>query len=129
MSESVLAEGIAQFNRGEYFESHETLETLWLAERGPHREFYQGLIQVAAGLLHRSRDNRGGAVALLQRGVTHLAPFAPDCLGVNVMDLIQAVDEALKRLDAELPSERDGPPYFQVRPSRSPSQNPLDAPQ
>ena len=27
-----LLEGIAQFNRGEYFEQHETLELLWRAE-------------------------------------------------------------------------------------------------
>ncbi len=28
-----LVEGIAQFNRGEFFEQHETLELLWRAER------------------------------------------------------------------------------------------------
>ena len=28
-----LLEGIAQFNRGEFFEQHETLELLWRAER------------------------------------------------------------------------------------------------
>jgi uncharacterized protein len=28
-----LLKGIAQFNRGEYFEQHETLERLWMVER------------------------------------------------------------------------------------------------
>jgi len=32
-----LLEGIAQFNRGEYFKQHETLEILWRAEARPVR--------------------------------------------------------------------------------------------
>jgi predicted metal-dependent hydrolase len=42
----------ARFNRGEYYEAHDVLENLWLAERGPDRSFYQGLIQLAGAFVH-----------------------------------------------------------------------------
>ena len=41
--------GIDEFNRQLFFECHETLEELWLEERGEDRKFYQGIIQIAAG--------------------------------------------------------------------------------
>ena len=59
---------VLEFNRGEYWRSHETLEGLWLGEAYPLRLFYQGLIKTAAGLLHLERHNRRGAVAKRRPG-------------------------------------------------------------
>ena len=42
------------FNRGDYYEAHDVLESLWL-EQGRKAEsaaFYQGLIQLAGGFVH-----------------------------------------------------------------------------
>ena len=33
---SELLEGIGQFNRGEYYECHETLEEIWMHEQGEY---------------------------------------------------------------------------------------------
>src|SRR5213083_1208432 len=44
---ALLLEGIAQFNRGEFFEQHETLEVLWRAETRDIRYLYQGILQNA----------------------------------------------------------------------------------
>ena len=52
-----LALAIAEFNRGQYWQCHETLERLWLPEQYPLRLFYHGLIKVAVGLLHLERHN------------------------------------------------------------------------
>ena len=38
----LLLEGIAQFNAGEYWECHETLETIWRVESDHIRYLYQG---------------------------------------------------------------------------------------
>src|SRR5262249_20822635 len=41
-----LVRAVEQFNRGEFFECHETLEALWMAEAEPLRRLYQGILQV-----------------------------------------------------------------------------------
>jgi predicted metal-dependent hydrolase len=84
-----LVAGIEQFNRGEYFEQHETLELLWRAERRPVRDLYQGILQVGVGLYHIRRHNYRGATDLLGRGLARLPAFAPACMNINVARLIE----------------------------------------
>ena len=63
-----LLEGIAQFNRGEFFEQHETLELLWRAERRDIRYLYQGILQIGVAFHHLRRLNHHGTVYMLTRG-------------------------------------------------------------
>jgi hypothetical protein len=63
-----LLDGIAQFNRGEYFEQHETLELLWRAERRDIRYLYQGILQIGVAFHHLRRLNHHGTVYMLTRG-------------------------------------------------------------
>jgi len=56
----LFRDGVSLFNGGRYWHAHEAWETLWRAAPDDGREFYQGLIQIAAGLLHLQRRNRGG---------------------------------------------------------------------
>src|SRR5437660_7816782 len=91
----LLLKGIAQFNRGEWFEQHETLELLWRAERRDVRRLYQGILQIGVAFLHLRRLNHHGAVYMLTRGSRYLAPFAPQCQGVDVDALIRAAAAAL----------------------------------
>ena len=85
---SRLLEGIAQFNRGEYFEQHETLEPLWRAERRKVRHLYQGILQIGVAFHHLRRRNYHGTVYMLTRGTRYLAPFSPRCQGVDVEKLL-----------------------------------------
>ncbi|MFQ5880169.1 MAG: alpha/beta fold hydrolase [Dehalococcoidia bacterium] len=80
--------GVAEFNHGQFWQCHETLEEVWRAQQGPIRDFYKGIIQVAAGLHHLSRRNLPGTDLLLGRAIAYLEPFAPRCLGVEVASLI-----------------------------------------
>src|ERR1700704_1046423 len=90
-----LLEGIAQFNRGEYFEQHETLELLWRAEAREVRRLYQGILQIGVAFHHLRRRNHHGTVYMLTRGARYLAPFAPQCQGVDVQALIADAAAAL----------------------------------
>jgi len=90
--------GVRQFNAGEYFACHETLEELWLAERGAMRRLYQGVLQVGVGLYHLQRGNEQGALILLARGIALLRPFAPFCLGIDVAALVCGAEEVLRTL-------------------------------
>ena len=104
---SLLLEGVAQFNRGEYFEQHETLETLWRAETRPVRRLYQGVLQIGVAFYHMRRRNYHGVVYMLTRGSMYLTPFLPRCQQVDVAGLIEAARRALAHV-AELGPDRIG---------------------
>jgi hypothetical protein len=59
---------IAHFNRGEYFEQHETLEVLWRTERRDVRRLYQGILQIGVAFRHLRRANHHGTMCMLGRG-------------------------------------------------------------
>src|SRR4030095_7649302 len=92
---ALLLEGIAQFNRGEYFPQHETLELLWRAEPRDIRYLYQGILQIGVAFHHLRRLNHHGTVYMLTRGPRYLAPFAPRCQRVNVEALLRDAAAAL----------------------------------
>ena len=92
--------GIDEFNRGLFYECHETLEEIWLEDCGPEREFYQGLIQVAAGYFKWQQEVPRGAVKLLRAGIRRLEPYRPVCLGVRVAEFLAAVEADLAVVEA-----------------------------
>jgi len=96
---ALLLEGIAQFNRGEFFEQHETLERLWRAETRDIRYLYQGILQIGVAFHHLRKLNHHGTVYMLTRGQHYLAPFAPRCQGVDVQALLDAAAAALREVN------------------------------
>jgi len=93
-----LRKGIEEFNAGEFFEQHETLELLWRATRTPDRALYHGILQIGVGFHHWHQGNFHGATVLLDEGVERLRPFAPACQGVDVGKLIADATAARVRL-------------------------------
>ena len=96
---SALVEAVAQFNRGEYFEQHETLELLWRAETRRVRYLYQGILQIGVAFHHLRKRNHHGTVYMLTRGSRYLAPFAPRCQRVDVDALLAAAAAALREVE------------------------------
>ena len=96
---ALLLEGIAQFNRGEFFEQHETLELLWRAETRNIRYLYQGILQIGVAFHHLRKLNHHGTVYMLTRGQGYLAPFAPRCQRVDVRALLDAAAAALDEVN------------------------------
>jgi predicted metal-dependent hydrolase len=78
---------IDQFNQGDWFECHETLEELWVGEKGELRDFYQGLLQLAVALHHWRDGNFKGAMTLFKRGGECLERVPQVCQGVDVAGL------------------------------------------
>jgi predicted metal-dependent hydrolase len=95
-----LLDGIAQFNRGEFFEQHETLETLWRATDTDVRYLYQGILLVGVGFYHLGRGNHHGAQAKLAAGIEMLEWFVPICQTVDVADLIARAKPCLEQVRA-----------------------------
>ena len=84
----LFAEGVALFNGVRYWHAHEAWETLWRAAPEEERDFFQGLIQVAAGLLHLQRRNLRGARNKLSEGLARLRPYEPAHHGIFVNELL-----------------------------------------
>ena len=95
-----LIHGIEQFNAGEFFEQHETLELLWRDTRTPVRDLYHGILQIGVGFHHWRNGNFHGASTLLEEGIERLRPFAPRCQGVAVDALIADASASRERLIA-----------------------------
>lgn len=83
----LMTEGVEHFNRGDFFESHEVWEDLWHEEPPRERDFVQGMIQVAAGLVHFQRGNFRGALSLVERGVKRLEQYPQRHRGVQAGQL------------------------------------------
>ncbi len=100
----LVVRGLQEFNRGQYYRCHETLEDAWNAESRSVRLLYQGILQIAVGFFHIKKGNWRGAVKVLERGIPKVARFAPVCQSVDVASLLmaaQAVQTEILRLGAD----------------------------
>lgn len=88
---------LVYFNRDrDYFECHEVLEELWLAnDRDPR---YKGLLQVAVGLYHFRNGNVRGGYKMMTSAYTLLKPCRPDELGIDMAKLVTEVGIYADRL-------------------------------
>lgn len=93
--EEKFRRGVELFNRGDYHEGHEFWEDIWREEPHPARLFYQGLIQVCAGLLHLEWGHRRGCRNHAERALDKLRQFPADHHGIALGDLITQVDGIL----------------------------------
>jgi uncharacterized protein len=68
----------ACFNRQLFYEAHDVLEDLWLADRrGPNGNFYKGLIQFAGAFVHLQKNRLRPSAALLKLAVANFAQYPP----------------------------------------------------
>ena len=111
-----IVRGLEEFNDGEYFEQHETLELVWRAELRPVRNLYRGILQIGVACLQVQHGNAAGALKLIDRGTRWLQSFRPACQGVEVDQLLAdaaKMREEIKRLRPDRLSEFD-PALFPV---------------
>lgn len=107
--DSRFLKGIDQFNRGLFYECHETLEEIWLEDHGEERALYQGIIQVAAGYFKWQQDVPAGALKLLRAGLEKLEPYAPRCLGLDIGAFVAGVRSDLRRLETSRATDGSSP--------------------
>jgi len=95
----ILAEGLAAYDRGDYFLAHELLEPAWMGTADPaERDLYQGLIKLAAAFVHDARGNPAGVTKNLTGARERLAD-AVDAgfeAGLDIPSLLAAIDRRLQ---------------------------------
>ena len=92
--------GLGAYCAGEFFEAHELWEELWRDEKDDdHKQFLQGLIQVAAAM-HKIQAQRNPEPAgrLLQRAMVRLSVFPPHYFGIRVDQLLVEARRAQQAL-------------------------------
>ncbi len=93
-------QGINEFNTGEYYACHDTLEALWMDSIDPDKKFYQGVLQIAVACYHLHNRNWRGAVTLLGEGIGKLPYYQPVYAGIDVDRLIQDSSNLLQTLQS-----------------------------
>jgi uncharacterized protein len=89
-------QGIIEFNQGEYYACHDTLEAVWMESVDPDKKFYQGVLQIAVACYHLQNHNLQGAAILLGEGMGRLRYYQPVYGGIDVSQLIHDSNRLLQ---------------------------------
>ena len=94
----------ACFNRGQFYEAHDVLEELWLADRqGPDYAFHKGLIQFAGAFVHLQkhtpqRPRLQPAAALFRLARANLQKYPSPHQSLDVSRVLALIEDWLDRL-------------------------------
>jgi predicted metal-dependent hydrolase len=105
---AALAEGLAAYDRGDFFEAHELLEPAWMGTDDlAERDLLQGLIKLAAAYVHSVRGNPRGITTNLTGARERLAAARANgrAAGLDLDALIDDIDLRLAQL-AERPDRQ-----------------------
>jgi predicted metal-dependent hydrolase len=88
------------FNRGQFYEAHDVLEQLWLAERhGPNYSFYKGLIQLAGAFVHLQKNRLPPSAALFKLAQTNLKKYPPSHEHLDLTQVWALIEHWLSLLE------------------------------
>lgn len=87
--------GLDLFNEERYWESHEALESAWRGTTGEEKEILQGLILIAAALVHWQKNEKDVALSVMKRALDKLAAHSADYFGIDIAALKSKVNELL----------------------------------
>src|SRR5215210_6303020 len=112
------------FNRQLFYEAHDVLEELWLAEgkHGANYGFYKGLIQFAGAFVHLQKDRLRPAAALFRLCQTYLHRYPGKHQGLSVTNIMARADEWIDELERsdfrDNPLPGKPPPQLALIPER-----------
>jgi uncharacterized protein len=91
-------QGVKEFNQGEYYACHDTLEALWMVAADPPKSLYQGILQIAVACYHLGNQNWLGAVTLLGEGIRRLQDYEPAYAQLDISQLVAESRQLLTEL-------------------------------
>jgi hypothetical protein len=94
VGDPLFRSGLDEYRRGHFFEAHEEWERLWKSAAGNDRLFLQGLIQLAAGLVHLEKGRPAPGLRLLGLAREKLVRFPDGFGGIAVKQLEEALGAA-----------------------------------
>ena len=89
--EDAIARAVQCFNSQKYWSAHEALEQVWRRATGPEKTLLNGIILVAAALVHHQKDESEICLSILKRAQEKLRDASGSYHGVNVDKLKEEV--------------------------------------
>ena len=93
----LVKDGVSYFNNERFWECHEALEGAWKQSNGEEKELIQGLILVAAALVHYQKAEDDICLSVLGRALEKLHDKSGQYCRINVDDVKQKVIEMLDK--------------------------------
>jgi hypothetical protein len=82
-----IREGIQLFNEERFWESHEALESAWRRASGADKEILQGIILLAAALVHLQKNEIAVTLSVMGRAYSKLTGYHSEHFGFNIDNL------------------------------------------
>ena len=92
----LIKDGIFYFNNERFWECHEVLEGVWKQCTGDEKELIQGLILVAAALVHYQKDENAICLSVLGRALKKLHDKSGKYHQINI-DIVK--QKTIKMID------------------------------
>ena len=93
----LINDGIFYFNNERFWECHEAFEGAWKQCTGDEKELIQGLILVAAALVHYQKDEDTVCLSVLGRALKKLQSKSGEYYKINVDKVKQKTIEMLEK--------------------------------
>jgi hypothetical protein len=87
--------GIDLFNQERYWESHEALEAAWRRTSGDEKEILQGLILIAAALVHWQKNEKAVTLSVTKRARDKLAGHRAKYYGIDMAAVANRLNRIL----------------------------------
>ena len=84
------------FNEEKYWITHEVLEGVWKKAYGDEKDLLNGLILVAAALVHYQKNEKDIAISIMRRALKKLTAANEKYFGIDVVSIKSQVSEMVK---------------------------------
>jgi len=93
----LIKDGVFYFNNERFWESHEALEGAWKQCTGDEKELIQGIILVAAALVHYQKSENEICLSVLNRALKKLSDKSGEYHQISVNSIKQKIIEMLDK--------------------------------
>ena len=93
----LIKDGISYFNNERFWECHEALEGAWKQSNGDEKELLQGLILIAAALVHYQKDENDICLSVFNRALKKLHGKSGQYNQINLDKIKQNVIKILDK--------------------------------
>ena len=93
--EKAISEGVDYFNNERFWECHEILEGVWKNCDGNEKFLVQGLILVAAGLVHYQKDEDLICISIFNRALEKLENSNGEYHNINIDKIKKTITEMI----------------------------------
>ena len=97
--EQAISDGISYFNNERFWECHEILEGVWKNCTGDEKFLVQGLILVAAGLVHYQKDEDEICISIFNRALSKLENSNGEYHNIDIDKIKNTVTEMINSKD------------------------------